>query len=730
MTSSDEASTPLQATHHLLYDVPLTSLPEDRLGYADFAKQIAQSIVRMDAEHGFVFALNGPWGSGKTTVLNFVLSELEGQQTTDRPVVVVKFNPWWFSGRDQLLHQFFLQLRATLGQPDNSAELRGISSKLETFERYIGYGTWIPKVGKVAGWGQRMLKAVRGAAERQANLLKTDVQGQRDDIDAALRGQSARLVIVMDDLDRLPPAEIHELFQLTKAVANFPKTVYILAFDQRIVANALNTIQGAVGEEYIEKIVQAPFSLPLPDRAGLESVLFQNLNEILADSPEDLWEADRWAYVYSQGIAPFIRTPRDVIRLSNLLKVIFPLVVGEVNPIDFIGIQIIQMYTPNVHSDVSHNKTKFVGRDFDDGDNERSSYYQDVINRSPVHRQSHVIRLMSHLFPKVSKEYSHQTFGDPTSWRRLRRICNPETFEIYFRLTVSPGVIGYASLREILARSGTESELEGTLITFMNDPSRGGGRGLSSLLRMIDDSVEDMISVDIAIVMLRTFYSVGDKLIENDEVYGPFELPNIARIWLLSEKLLRKISNESDRYELLRSAFESGKAITLMTHHALRLAAQHGRFGDDSTIPESDRLLSVEHQSQIEQLVARRIATAAQDRTLQRAPHLSTILVFLEETGRGDEARQIVRDLTADDEGFADLLSGFLSQRFSWGGDHPGGRKETTLNVALLLTFLGGTRDEALARCERILREEPAWLTDRQRIGLETFAREARSSGR
>jgi len=52
------------------------------------------------------------------------------------------------------------------------------------------------------------------------------------------------LLIVIDDIDRLTSNEIREVFQLVKANADFPNIIYLLMFDRRIVAGALDAISG------------------------------------------------------------------------------------------------------------------------------------------------------------------------------------------------------------------------------------------------------------------------------------------------------------------------------------------------------------------------------------------------------------------------------------------------------------------------------------------------------
>ena len=125
-------------------DNPLIDPANDMLGYAPFSKLLAQSISRMCPKEGIVVAINGPWGSGKSTILNFVLYYLE-HEFADQPVITIHFNPWWFSGRENLTRLLIGQIRAQLGDKDYG-ELKG---KLANYTELV---TTIPGVpGKDTG---------------------------------------------------------------------------------------------------------------------------------------------------------------------------------------------------------------------------------------------------------------------------------------------------------------------------------------------------------------------------------------------------------------------------------------------------------------------------------------------------------------------------------------------------------------------------------------------------
>ena len=102
----------------ILTDEPLKSPNQDRLGFAPFAEKIATIIKNMQVKESVVFAVYGKWGSGKTTFLNFLVHYLKEEDS----IIIVKFNPWWFSGKENLLLQFFNTLNVVLGKDGTKLE--------------------------------------------------------------------------------------------------------------------------------------------------------------------------------------------------------------------------------------------------------------------------------------------------------------------------------------------------------------------------------------------------------------------------------------------------------------------------------------------------------------------------------------------------------------------------------------------------------------------------------
>jgi len=117
------------------------------------------------------------------------------------------------------------------------------------------------------------------------NLKSNDLSAIRAELNDLLAKQPHKIIVVIDDIDRLNNTEIRQIFQLIKSLGDFPNTIYMLAFDSDVVKNALEKVQGGSGIGYLEKVVQIPFEIPLISKQEVEHLLFSKLDELIKDLP-------------------------------------------------------------------------------------------------------------------------------------------------------------------------------------------------------------------------------------------------------------------------------------------------------------------------------------------------------------------------------------------------------------------------------------------------------------
>ena len=84
-------------TEELKYDVPLSNPDDDILGRKKFAEGMAKSIIGLKSSEGFVYGLYGAWGTGKSTVINFIehyVNDHNKKPDAETKIIVFRFNPW------------------------------------------------------------------------------------------------------------------------------------------------------------------------------------------------------------------------------------------------------------------------------------------------------------------------------------------------------------------------------------------------------------------------------------------------------------------------------------------------------------------------------------------------------------------------------------------------------------------------------------------------------------
>lgn len=86
-----------------------------------------------------VFAVHGPWGSGKSSACNLILYHLNDDIASGR-LVPVTFNPWWFTGREALTLAFFQELGASIGRSlsDQAREALALGVRLSSAGSLLG----------------------------------------------------------------------------------------------------------------------------------------------------------------------------------------------------------------------------------------------------------------------------------------------------------------------------------------------------------------------------------------------------------------------------------------------------------------------------------------------------------------------------------------------------------------------------------------------------------------
>ena len=708
-------------------DTPISSRKEDKFGRANFAENLAKSIAGIDAKDGFVFALNAPWGSGKTSTLKMVQECLEEDSKVGdgKQFIIVNFNPWWFSGGNALIQEFFCQFRGALigqGKDDGTQQkLRHIAGKIRIFASVLTpfpvFGEWAKRAGDMAGGMERLF----------ADPFES-IHEIREDIHDSLRKMpDLRVLVIMDDLDRIQPNEMWEMFRLVKGVADFPNTIYLLSFDRDSVVDAISN--SGNGKEnigkYMGKIIQMSMPLPPVNKVILHDWFRQKL-DIAIPARQDEWDDDYWMGLFIDVADYFVDTPRNAKRWLNNIGVTYPAVVGEVNPVDFAAIQGLWTFVPDIYHKVQENPSMFVQRSVTDSSGliqEEQQYRKKLADEISKMAGSHagpVQSILGTIFPnwKHPLPYSLPEVLAKSYQHKFAR--HPVIFDRYFNFSLAPGDFSSREWAEIISCASDPEKFVERMINLSKEeiltPQKSPVRSkknmtrLRSFLKLMTEHVKDEGVVRHAAGILRAFLLIGDRT-EVDDGWNSSYMERIVR-GILHEK-----SNNTP-FEICQPAFKEGSAIVLMMDllRIFQYILEECKKEEFNEPP----ILQGSQCKKLEDIVKGKLCALAQKNELHtycRQP-LSLLCFFGELVGKIELHDYVERIITTDKE-FADFLV-YPCQEV--GVRYPGGIY-SYIKPSKVMDVTGQKQNDLVARCNKILADCPPWLNEERKEALKLLVK-------
>lgn len=316
-------------------DEPITHDSQDLLGRVEFAERLYKQIVSLPFPDSFVFGLSGSWGEGKTSILNLMLLRLE-----DKPSVIpIAFNPWYFATEAALIESFYAKIEEVLRQRYLLSSLRHV---LRRYRSLLTLGLW--------SLGFRL--------ETQS---RDDPQALRRQLEQWIARMDCKLVIFIDEIDRLQPSEVIAVFKLARLSASLQNTVFLLSFDEVVTRTMLN--RSNVDPAFLEKVIQKSVSLPPAEQKDIDRFLLYSegghrsaidclLDEIGVVEKSREQFNQRFVTFYRTHLRPLFRTIRRAKRYLNGLRASLPPIAKEVNLCDFFLLELIRTFWPSVFQDI------------------------------------------------------------------------------------------------------------------------------------------------------------------------------------------------------------------------------------------------------------------------------------------------------------------------------------------------------------------------------------------
>ncbi|MBT0831566.1 KAP family NTPase [Campylobacter lari] len=431
-------------------DKAITSKNEDLFSRRENATTLAKIIKSYQDEDSISIGIIGDWGGGKTSFINMVLEDFND----DKKFIIINFNPWNISTRKQLISDFFTKLSIEIGRKNTSKRYKKLSNGLKVLSYAFKPFKFIPGLDIASEISDNISNALQEITEMTEKNLDTT----KEEINNAIKKIDKKIIIVIDDLDRLADTDIQEIFQLVRSIADFKNTMYILAYDNEIVTKALDKIQKDKGERYIEKIVQVPIVLPKLNKADLTAIFMQKIEQF-----SFVYEKiDKNEFIENLNINHFagaFENIRDINRYLNVLKFEMSAIKQELYLYDFAVITLFKVFEPKFYEFIYNHFEIFAGTalaSYEINREEQKSIYTKMIDEqieSLNKLKKEIIRkLLISIFPRIewlhNREFS--TSKNEVEYTYKNRIASRKHFQDYFVLNFTEELIKKETIDKIL----------------------------------------------------------------------------------------------------------------------------------------------------------------------------------------------------------------------------------------------------------------------------------------
>lgn len=499
----------------------------DILGRRKYACQIGIKILdTQPLRKAFVIAINSPWGFGKSGFLLLLEEFFQKKQLSEfsekinsiyptRPynlinelysnhqnTIIVKYNPWKNFDDKKTIQDFFDELSSSINQYDSN-----LSKKIKD------YGNYFNKLDDSVF--TKFIELTVDSVQSEQTLT-----GLFQEINNSILRIQKKIIVFVDDLDRLTGDELIDILKLIRNTANFKNTFFIVAYDHNYVLNSIDKKRLISNkEEYLQKIVQLEITLPIFKKNillqfldeeikgyGISELEFQDIknaiNEISGiivfkkpkEETSQTKQFDINEFIFRSEepdnslIFRVFQNIRDVVRFVNSFKLSFESIgnlgdVYEIIMLEFLKIKYLSAYQMVATKKFLHIVKKQYEFDFEEFDEFMNINIASIYNILPTNIE--VIRtILEKIFSSTRKTY-------------FRSIKHPQYFDIYFTYQ-APNLTALQKIEDAL-KIGIDR-----VISVIDESVKDGS--FEDLRNFLDSQTEFSSKNDFEIILKTLFY--------------------------------------------------------------------------------------------------------------------------------------------------------------------------------------------------------------------------------
>ncbi|MFT8917065.1 MAG: P-loop NTPase fold protein [Oenococcus sp.] len=530
-----------------------TEVDYDLLSRDSLIQDLQSTINRYDSSDRFVIGIEGPWGSGKSTLIKNVVDGVDKNQV----IIVDDFEPWIYTDQISLVDDLFRKIFSQDSLRLSSQQIKAVTNLALS----LMFGD------KGNGLLDHLFSNNRDKSSELNNYF--------EDINIVLDRDNKKILLIIDNLDRIEAENVFLILNLVNNVLNLKRMLVVLLYDKEQLEHSLQTI--GINPGYLNKIVQKKISIPIRSKEYLSAIYTLALTNIavangIAFDTKNIEAAEIISFLAENfDLREFKRfVNSSVVPYLTDKRLFFP---------DYLVVEIIKFRDFSIYEQIYQQRNYFISSDFSQdisfyttGEKKIQEKYQNFFNvffKAPD--QGKYLELLAICFPNAAvfrdgqtglqREYTYRSLGpNPRpDIMRNKRMMSANFFDAYFNTNSDPMI----DVMDFAERLVPDAERPNDLNTSFQQLSKKSLSFQKDLLTGLNFVVGNLKPED-ALILIREFldlyllptrYLPADFLFKNaiarttGEICQRLDLPDFKQIMV--EYCLRDPKYLSLVYELI-----------------------------------------------------------------------------------------------------------------------------------------------------------------------------------
>ena len=484
----------------LLEDNPIEREKEDVFSLKGEAQKIAKEIRARNRAKTSSIAITAPWGGGKSSFLNLIR-----EQINEDEFEIVYFVPRDSKSVQTIQEDFFSMIACVLAKYDSRCShiMKDYMASLQLIDN-------------------------RSIVERVLSIYRIwDKDSLKDSIKESFAALKKRVLVIIDDFDRLSKEEILEVLKLIDGNAAFTNLIFLTAYDKEQVNRVLGDTYQTPDACFVDKFFDVEFAIPFRKCEVISDYIKATLCKQLAANDSEGENIRRVLTDQTSIFEEYIPTLRDAKRYINQVVLDFEPIRGEVFVSDFLLLQLVKYRYPELYKGIFKQKYLETGDEF-------SLFGNNILylkTDDDLENGNEVDKILSVL--KLS--FTQMDDNDKNTYRR---ICERKSFYNYFANQIY-SALRISEMKVLFEMEWTDAKMQIDKLAVSKDE--------------IEDFVQYLANQDMGSFNEESFIRYVDLV-----TYTADKVPNLQAYALFLKLIaLQNVEKYISKYKLDKESYKS-----------------------------------------------------------------------------------------------------------------------------------------------------------------------------